>query len=743
MPRKGFRRRAEAALSDANLQEALLRATNSFDTRRAGALATLEDSDALRTRASEIRTSTLNQIDRHLSRLAERVRAAGGQVHFCDGPEAVHRTVLQIAERRGRPPIIKSKSMATEEIHLNAALEAAGLNPVETDLGEWILQLAGEPPSHLIAPAIHKTTEQIADLFNEKFGESLPPTENEAMTAFARTKLREVFLSAGIGISGVNFAVAETGTIVLVTNEGNGRMVTSLPPVHIAVMGLEKAVPGMDELCLLLKLLARCGTGQKMTAYVTLVTGTKRSLDGAEGPEEFHLIILDGGRSAHLAGPFQEAFNCIKCGACLNACPVYRKVGGHAYDSTYPGPIGSILSPMLWGLDRSGDLPYASSLCGACLDACPVKVDIPRMLLQMRASATEKKETPWLERAIFRTAGFILRHPWVYRAAGWSASKLQRPFLREGALSVLPWPLSRWTRKRLFPPIAGRSFQSRWKDLQWEDTPESAPRDAAAPGGEQDARIPEMIERVGRSLKTGVSHAGAVRVQSSEPPPGNRAERFCRELEAVSGKAYRVRELRDASRIVRDLLQERGVTRVASWDTPLLRILEGAISADNGGATWLWGPGRERDFDSLKTAEVGITEADFALASSGTLGLMARPGRSRTVSLLPAIHVALLSANRLVEGLEDLPDVFREAFRVREPSDPGGDEANGIQAIDLITGPSRSSDIGMVPTLGAHGPKEVHVIVLESEQDAESESAEEEKAGETAELVSDIGLPAT
>ncbi|MFQ5913256.1 MAG: LUD domain-containing protein [Nitrospinota bacterium] len=712
MPRKGFRRRARFALADANLQEALRRATHSFDTRRAEALATLEDSEALRRRASEIRTSTLNHVDQHLTRLAERVQAAGGEVHFCDDAEAVWWTVLRIAERRGKPPIIKSKSMATEEVHLNTALEAAGLTPVETDLGEWILQLAGEPPSHLIAPAIHKTTEEIADLFNRRFAKSLPPSENEALTALARRELREAFLSAGIGITGVNFAVAETGTVVLVTNEGNGRMVTSLPPVHIAVMGLEKVVPTLEGVCLLLKLLARCGTGQKMTAYVTFVTGVRRRADGAEGPEEFHLIVLDGGRSAHLAGPFQEALTCIKCGACLNACPVYRKVGGHAYDSTYPGPIGSILSPMLWGLDLSGDLPYASSLCGACLDACPVQVDIPRMLLQMRASATRKKETPWLERTVFRAGGFLLRHPWAYRTAGWSVSKLQRPFLRGGAITRLPWPFSRWTRMRVFPPVASRSFQSRWKKLQWEEFAAPPHRDADDPSGERNGRTAGMIRRAARSLRTGVPHAGALRVKPAEPPQGSKAERFCRELEGASGRAYRVRDLRDASRIVSDLFREGGFSRIASWDTPLLRILEGAISTELAELTWLWGAGRERDFEALKTAEAGITEVDFALASLGTLGLIARPGRSRLVSLLPAVHVALLPAGRLTEGLEDLPVVLREAFGPES-------ERSGVQGIDLITGPSRSSDIGMVPTLGAHGPKEVHVIVLEGPEEGE------------------------
>lgn len=705
MPHKGFRRRARMALEDTNLQEALRRATHSFDTRRAGALATLENSDALRTQASKIRSDALAHIDSHLAALTRRVQVAGGIVHFCDNPEAVRRTVLEISERRGRPPIIKSKSMATEEIHLNASLEAAGLSPVETDLGEWILQLAGEPPSHLIAPAIHKTTEQIADIFNNKFGESLPPTENEAMTAFARMKLREAFLAAGIGISGVNFAIAETGTVVLVTNEGNGRLVTSVPPVHIAVMGLEKVVPTVEEVCLLLKLLARCGTGQKMTAYVTMVTGTVRDMARAEGPEEFHLIIHDGGRSAQLAGPFQEALNCIKCGACLNACPVYRKVGGHAYDSTYPGPIGSILSPMLWGHESSGDLPYASSLCGACLDACPVKVDIPRMLLEMRASATKQKDTPWIERALFRTGGLILRHAWIYQTITWMASKIQKPFTADGDLTWAPWPVSRWTRKRVFPALASRSFQSRWKKLQWEEPVPSG----QAPSGEgsrsSNGQTPPMIRRAARSLETGVPHASGLRIQPVPPPPGDRPDRFCVELEAVNGKAYRAGGLAKASQIVAQIIREKQVRILACWDTPMLRILEGAVAAEGCNAEWLWGAGRHSDFDRLKTADLGITEADFGMSASGTLVLVAKPGRSRQVSLLPEMHLALLPENRLIEGLEDIPEIILDTFRPKNGP-------NGVQAIDFITGPSRSSDIGMVPTLGAHGPKEVHVILL-------------------------------
>ncbi|MFQ5691472.1 MAG: LUD domain-containing protein, partial [Nitrospinota bacterium] len=370
--------------------------------------------------------------------------------------------------------------------------------------------------------------------------------------------------------------------------------------------------------------------------------------------------------------------------------------------------------------------------CGACLDACPVKVDIPRMLLRMRALAAEKKEGPWVERAIFRTGGFLLRHPWVYRAAGWTASKLQRPLVRDGAVVMLPWPFSRWTRKRAFPPVAARSFQSRWKTLRWEappapPAPPERPADAAgALAASGDGGPPGVIRRAGRALRTGAPHAGGVRIAPIEPPQGSPAERFRRELEAVNGRVYRAGELGDASRIVRALLTDKGISSVAAWDTPRLRILEGAISAEGPKAAWLWGAGRERDFERLKTAEMGITEADFALAASGTLGLIARPGRSRLVSLLPAVHVALLAERQLVEGLEDLPEILRDAFA------PPPGEAGAVQAVDLITGPSRSSDIGMVPTLGAHGPKEVHVILLEGELEAE-------EAGELAEVAEWMG----
>src|SRR5215203_2809134 len=283
--------------------------------------------------------------------------------------------------------------MAAEEIHLNAALEKEGINPIETDLGEWIIQLADETPSHIVVPAIHKTKGQIADLFTEKVG--IEKTDDvDVLTRTARTILRSRFAEAEVGISGVNFGVAETGTILILENEGNARLTTSLPRTHIAVMGIEKVIPRFTDLDVFLKLLPRSGTGQRLTAYQSLITGTKRR-PGDEGPEELHIVLMDNGRSRMLAHPVtRQSLACIRCGACLNACPVYQAVGGHAYGSVYPGPIGAVITPQLVGIGKTKQLPYASSLCGACREVCPVKIDIPELLLHLRAEVTEGTKEP-------------------------------------------------------------------------------------------------------------------------------------------------------------------------------------------------------------------------------------------------------------------------------------------------------------------------------------------------------------
>jgi L-lactate dehydrogenase complex protein LldF len=453
-------------MKDAFLQEALTIATTKFIGLRREAFEAFPEGEALRDRARQIKEATLQRLDQHVERLVARVEARGGHVHYATTAEEARRIILDVARRTGARLAVKSKSMATEEIHLNEALEAAGVTPVETDLGEYIIQLAHERPSHIIAPAIHKTKGQVADLFSRELKRRVA-ADPEELTRIARAELREKFLQADLGITGANFAVADTGTVVLVTNEGNGRMVTSLPRVHVAVMGVEKVVPSLTDLMVFLAILAKSATGQKLSVYTTLVQGPRRAGE-LEGPDEFHLVLLDNGRIRQLAGPLREALSCLRCGACLNVCPVYRQIGGHAYGHTYPGPIGILLTAMLHGPESVKDLAHASSLCGACVDACPVRIDIPGMLIALRREVGERKIAPWAERVAFGALGRLLRRPALYRAAARLARLAQRPFARAGAIRRLPLGLGAWTASRDLPAVAARTFQERWDALDRE-----------------------------------------------------------------------------------------------------------------------------------------------------------------------------------------------------------------------------------------------------------------------------------
>ena len=365
---------------------------------RLAAFAALPDAESMRQRAHAVRAEVIEHLDRYLDRFLNQVEAHGIIVHqAADAAQAVQ-IILDIARQenlprrgpRGGPvTVAKSKTMVSEEIHLNHALEQAGVRAVETDLGEYIVQLRGEPPSHIITPAVHLRRQQVGQLFHEKLG--VPYTEEiSEMTNTARRTLRQVFLEADIGLSGVNFGVVETGTLVLMTNEGNGRMVTTVPPVHIALMGMERLVPTMDDLALLMALLPRAATGQKLTVYASLIHGPRREGE-ADGPQERHLVLVDNGRSAIRQTPLSEILYCIRCGSCLNACPVFREIGGYAYASRqgeyaiYPGPVGSVLAPALFSAAEFGHLARASSLCGACKEACPVDIDLPKLLLRVRA----------------------------------------------------------------------------------------------------------------------------------------------------------------------------------------------------------------------------------------------------------------------------------------------------------------------------------------------------------------------
>ncbi|MGE5273229.1 MAG: LutB/LldF family L-lactate oxidation iron-sulfur protein [Verrucomicrobiota bacterium] len=398
-PAGRFRVIARGKIGDAHTQGALDQSTDRLRTHRVAAWAELEDVEALRERAHEIRMSVIDDLDGHVARFTEALEARGGRVFFARTADEASAYVADVCRRAGAKLAAKSKSMVSEEIGLNEALSAAGVTPVETDLGEYILQLAGEHPVHIVAPAIEKTAEQVAELLGTVEGQPIP-AELEALTNAARRQLRETFLNADVGITGANFGVSSTGSVCLVTNEGNGRMVSSMPRVHVALMGMERLVPTTAELAVLLKLLARSGTGQKLTVYSTLLTGPRRAGE-QDGPEELHVVVLDNGRSNLLRGRYREMLACIRCGACLNVCPVYRKTGGAAYGPVYSGPMGAVLLPLLVGLGEAPSLPHASSLCGACTDACPVKIPLHELLLDLRRDLVEGEVASRWERLGF------------------------------------------------------------------------------------------------------------------------------------------------------------------------------------------------------------------------------------------------------------------------------------------------------------------------------------------------------
>jgi L-lactate dehydrogenase complex protein LldF len=666
------------AISDQTLQSALDSNSEKRITARAAALESLPDWRERRQRAHAMRADVIEHLDAYLAQFIEQVQTNGITVHRAKTAADANRIVLEIiatsqtqrtqknttenpvaeenlVSRRGEQVLIaKSKSMVSEEIALNHALEAAGHRVVETDLGEYIIQLRGERPSHIITPAAHLRRHHVAQLFHEKLG--IPYTEDiPTLTQTARKVLRDVFLNADIGISGVNFGVAESGTLTLVTNEGNGRMVTTLPLVHIALMGMERLVPTLADLALMLSLLPRHATGQKLSVYTQLI-------HQPEPGQQRHLVIVDNGRAALRQSPLRESLYCIRCGACLNACPVFRELGGHAYRgkdgeiAPYPGPIGSVISPGLMG-ENYVHLAQASTLCGACKEACPVDIDLPKMLLRIRAGempeaqkSAQKTQQDGLGLPAALKFGLKLysrlaAHPrWfaiLQKIAGWFASPLP---------AHLPTPAwTGWGYSKDFPKPAARPFRERFSSLPVDLSSDS-------PVNQPDNRTTEQ--------------------------PEHRATTFTAELTALNGQVIATNAQNLAGEIAA-FLHGRGVKSLQVDESLLPRGLTDSLS--EGGISI------QREHSD--GCEAGLTGALAGIAQSGSILLTG----NLTVSLVPPVHLAILRVVNVMETLEEalaLPEIAR------------------AKAVSVVTGPSRTADIEMTLTLGVHGPGEVIVFLV-------------------------------
>ena len=453
---------AHTELRNTQLRRNIRKATTTIRARTARVAAELPDWEQLRDAGQAIKQATLRELDRHLLQLEERVTAAGGTVHWARDAEEAREIIIGITRRHGATRAIKIKSMTTDEIDLNPAMHAAGIEPVETDLADMIVQLAGDTPSHILVPAIHRNRAEIQALFEAKFGQGKLTDKPTDLTAAARLYLRERFLNTQVAISGANFAIAETGSVCVVESEGNGRMCLTLPRVLISLMGIEKVLPRLEDLQVFLQLLPRSSTGERMNPYTSLWTGVRQG----DGPQEFHLVLLDNGRTRIMADEAaRETLHCIRCSRCLNVCPVYERTGGHAYDSMYQGPIGAILTPQLRGYEQAGSLPFASTLCGACYEVCPVKINIPRILIHLRAGMTDARRAAHTidsETIAMKAALWMFASQSRVAAAQSLGRIAQRALVHDGVIARLPGPLSGWTHTRDFPALPAQSFRAWW-----------------------------------------------------------------------------------------------------------------------------------------------------------------------------------------------------------------------------------------------------------------------------------------
>jgi L-lactate dehydrogenase complex protein LldF len=667
---KYFHSQIKTALANPVLQAALDANAEKRILARKTAYASLpQPLEVLRQRAHTVRADTIRNLDEHLEKFAANLQANGIILHrAADTREALH-IILDIARENNAKLIAKSKTMLSEEISLNAALEEAGLQPIETDLGEYIVQLRDERPAHIITPAVHLRRQEVGQTFHEKLG--IPESDHiPTLTDAARAALRQTFLDADMGISGVNFGVAESGSLCIVTNEGNGRMVTTLPPIHIALMGMERLVPNFDDLALMLSLLPRSATGQKTTVYTQLIHAPRRNGE-SDGSQERYLILLDNGRSSLRGSLLNDALLCIRCGACLNACPVFRELGGHAYvghhgqHTIYPGPIGSVVSPGLFGVAEFGHLAQASTLCGACKDACPIDIDLPEMLLRVRSGLDETKSGVGLP-------GLV---KWGLRLFTWAATSSQRFGLAQGvaaAFGRILSPRADWMRlpavtgwgySKDFPRPARKTFRQRFQNHRGDT-----------------ASAEKTIEKKEKPASNGKS----IRPTLSTLSPNTIFER---ELSSLGGNFTRCTPETLAGDILA-LLTERKITAIMAWEKD--HLPKGLLDA-------LREQGIRIEHASHPELQIGLTGALAAVAETGTLVQTSGPGYPQSISLLPDIHIAVLRENVIYENL---PQILRLP------------EIRDSASVSLISGPSRTADIEMTLTIGMHGPSEVHVYCI-------------------------------
>ncbi len=674
------------SLADPNLQSALdANSVRRLEVRKV-AFESLPDAKERRQRAHDVRVEVIEHLAGYIAQFTNHMKEHGISVHYAVDADQAIKLVLEIAHQHGAKLIAKSKTMVSEEICLNHALEGEGVEVIETDLGEYIVQLRGEAPSHIITPAVHLRRQDVGKLFEEKLG--IKYTEDiSVMTDAARLTLRQVFLNADVGISGVNFGVADTGTLCLVTNEGNGRMVTSVPRVHIALMGIERLVPTLKDLGLMLSLLPRSATGQKLSVYTTLINSPRGPKD-PDGPMERHVILVDNGRSATQASDLREILYCIRCGACLNACPVFREIGGHAYvsidgkGSPYPGPVGSVVSPALFGQLEYGHLARASSLCGACREACPVDIDLPKLLLRIRAGTQVSKtatknepNAPALLELGLRLFTLAASSPRNFRFAQWLAGRfgsLAKFFSGGDPWLYLP-KISGWGYSKDFPSPAARTFRSLF---------------------------------TGHTQKVQVENHQAVHIDENpipnppidqiEPQYHLMTDKFRSEVEALGGSFILCPSEKAIEKIL-EILRMKGIDQLLAWEAPYITKQQLEHLAKEG--IRIIHPTAET-LETISKVPAGITGASAGIADTGSLLLLGGYKRPQIASLLPQIHIALLREKDIFENLDE---VLLQIDITQAP------------AAVLVTGPSRTADIEMTLTIGVHGPGELHVICTEEE----------------------------